>query len=679
MLRKLVIHPCSGQYVWCEDARANSLPLKVANTNPEYEQFSVASIMKANLFLGAPIARPAFAAMTFFAVLCTVPMAHAQPPITLTQLLAQGFTNAPLNQPYSLRVTGISGVGLTGARFDDIYQDVSGNVRAHSGFLSLYDLNYNVTLASVNTSGGGQLALSGVMSLPKFLQNALDKRHVTLPQAQPALVVDGSGSIGFDGGTFTLPTPPYTFPFGPLTIENVSLTIDPVQDIFGGGADVGYGGGPTVAFCVPQGSKRIHGNFVLVNGDLNQLGVGASNLKQPLGTSGTYLDSLSATIGNLAANGGANWFIQGSASVIGLGCPAPLNSENWPWRMNARLTVNSAGFLDVEGSAFAYGIPTGQAYFRFNPPYTVSLGGSFNFVTNTPLQGIFIAEIGVQYTAGPQIAGFAHGKLTVPRNGPVAGGWVFGSAEASFNNSGFRGSVTVNVSPAIPSHCTPAYCLPGGCIKWWCPTWSHPGRTCKRCWNGPCFSQICTPGIPAVSAMVGFTFQNGSFTFGSLAVPDAMVEPWEKPFRETIVEPQTGNSITFMDNWSRLDKYSTGSRGQPIAFPAGPVGDTGSPSAPLPPPGPPPPHPRLLLSFDVPPGEESVMFRLTWENPANDLVFMTVRYSDYPALSVTEDGVSTDTHILRPSSSGPTSGDYVILDGSRREAILGVPNPQIGR
>ena len=44
--------------------------------------------------------------MTFFAVLCTVRMAHAQPTIALTQLLSQDFTNSPA-LGYSLRVTTV--------------------------------------------------------------------------------------------------------------------------------------------------------------------------------------------------------------------------------------------------------------------------------------------------------------------------------------------------------------------------------------------------------------------------------------------------------------------------------------------------------------------------------------------------------------------------------------------
>src|SRR5258706_7757700 len=161
------------------------------------------TIMKTTNSFSSHVSRITCHALKLFAVLCTVSMAHAQPGIPLSQLLAQGFTNSPA--PYSIRVTGINGVGLIGARFDDIYQDVSGMVRAHGGFLSLYNLNYDMTLASVNTTGGGQLSLNGVMSLPGFLAKALAKRNVTLPQAQPALVVDNSGNVAFQGGTFTLP------------------------------------------------------------------------------------------------------------------------------------------------------------------------------------------------------------------------------------------------------------------------------------------------------------------------------------------------------------------------------------------------------------------------------------------------------------------------------------------
>src|ERR1041384_6991753 len=154
-------------------------------------------------------------------MLWTPGLAHAQPTISITNLLQQGFTNSAL--PYSLLVTGIKGVGVIGARFDDIYLD-GGQMKAHGGFLSFYGCNDDIKSATVNTNTG-KLTFSGAMTLPKWLQKILEKKLPAVPKAEPVLIADLNG-VAFEGGTFTLPSPPYTFYIGRLTLENVSFTID---------------------------------------------------------------------------------------------------------------------------------------------------------------------------------------------------------------------------------------------------------------------------------------------------------------------------------------------------------------------------------------------------------------------------------------------------------------------
>ena len=604
--------------------------------------------MKTSAPIPTHIARPVSAALALFAVLWTISTASAQPTITLTQLLAQGFTNGPLTG-YSLKVTGIR--NISSAVFNDIRPEptAGGAVQAHGGNVQLYGLNYAVAGASVE---GGKLSFNGSISLPPPLsdyESAVADAH--------GLVVGASGNIAFDqpGGAFTIPK---KFVIGALTLDSVTLIINPAAQTFGGSALIGLGRGSVTEglFCNDRvAGPKLFGASVLVSGGkLDELGVMGSNLRRPLGiATEAFLDVLGARVGNLAANGGRDWYVQGSATV-NAGCP-PVGGP-FPVSIHATATVNSAGFIEILGAADIFAIPVGSAYLRYNPPYTVAAGASVNFVN------VFFADCGFQATSGAQFSGFGRGRLDIPRFVPVAGGFTFAAAEASFNNSGFRGSVTVNVAPEIPRVCTPSYCLPGGCIYWWSPKWSSPRRTCKRCWDGPCIPAICTPRIPAVSATIGFKFQNGGFTFGAASAPaDPMVEPWEKSFQETIVEPETGDRLSFMANWARVDKCSTGPCGRPIASGGGfsPASD-------------PPP-----VFFNVPAGEESVMFRLIWESPSNSFAFMRVRYLDYPALSISSDEVSPTAHILRPLDSWP--GAYMVLDGSRREAIIGIPNPPAGQ
>jgi hypothetical protein len=618
--------------------------------------------MKTHTLLSAPASRlTLLTTATIFAMLCGTVWLHAQPTITLTQLLAQGFTNGPA-LGYSLRVTGIRNV--SSAVFSDIRPEpTAGNeVQAHGGNLQIYGLNYAVFSASVD----GSLYFSGSISLPPPLNQYMS----SVADAQ-GMVVDSSGNIGFDspGGTFTIP---HTFEIGALTIDSVTLTINPAQQTYGGSALIGIGKGPTGSYCpsFTPGPRLFGAGVLVVGGALDQLTLQGSNLRLPLGTTGAFLDALGGTAGNLSANGGRNWYVQANAT-IDAGCQV---GGIYPVAIDAQAIVNSAGYVDVSGAATVFGIPVGSAYLRYNPPYTIAAGASVVY------QQIFFADCGFQVTTGPQFSGFGRGKLQIPSYVPVVGGWTVAQAGATFNNSGFRGSVTINITPEIPSVCTPKVCAPGFCIHWWSPSWSHPSRTCRKCWDGPCIPSICTPRIPAVSATVGFKYESGSFVFNPAVAADPMVEPWEKSFQEPVIDPQTGSTFRFMDNWKRLDKYTTGTHGRRI----GGLASTAQPLQPAdtleqagtPPPPPPPPP----LVFYVPPGKPAIMFRLTWENSSNRLAFIHVNFSDYPAIGISYDDVRTNTHILSALDNGTpwTAGSYLILDGARREAIVGVAKPSSG-
>src|SRR6185369_10115409 len=105
--------------------------------------------MKTHTLLSAPASRlTLLTTATIFAMLCGTVWLHAQQTITLTQLLAQGFTNGPA-LGYNLRVTGIRNV--SSAVFSDIRPEpTAGNeVQAHGGNLQIYGLNYAVFSASV--------------------------------------------------------------------------------------------------------------------------------------------------------------------------------------------------------------------------------------------------------------------------------------------------------------------------------------------------------------------------------------------------------------------------------------------------------------------------------------------------------------------------------------------------
>ena len=214
-----------------------------------------------------------------------------------------------------------------------------------------------------------------------------------------------------------------------------------------------------------------------------------------------------------------------SMSINGfLRLPPPLVADAFGTEISeaAGFVINEAGVIGFAGGKFA--IPR----------------GFINYVD------IFLADCGFEVTSGPRFSGFGRGKLQIPSFVPIAGGFTFASAEAGFSNDGFHGSVTINVTPEVPSVCTPAFCLPGGCVGYPCG-WDW----CAKCWSGPCFPQVCTPRIPAISASVGFRFSRGKFSFAAQSEPDLTVESWELFYQHRIIDPETGNEFSFMSNWSR--------------------------------------------------------------------------------------------------------------------------------
>ncbi len=573
--------------------------------------------------------------------------------VSLAQLLAQGFQSGPLTG-YSIRVMGIQDV--SSAVLTDIRPEpTEGNaIQAHGGSFRLYGLGATISSAAVRD---GKLLLKGFFSLPPPLN-----RYQALVVNSLGWNIDASGQIRFGSGTGpggTLAVPG-KFNLGVLSIGNLALTIDPGQKTYGGTCLIGFGTGPSGGYCpdFTPGPSLFGAGVLVVDGALDELSLQAADLRKPLGTTGAYLDGLAGKVGNLSPNGGNDWFIQAEA-LINAGCPV---FARYPWSMRARTTINSAGYFDVVGNSEVFGVPTTKAFLRYNPPYTIAAGASVNF------QDIYLADCAIQVTAGPSFSGSANGRLQVPNYVPVIGGYTFADVRTSFNNSGFRGSVTVNVSPEIPSVCTPRYCPPRVCSPpYWCPTWSNPGRTCRDCWNPPCIPATCTPRVPAVSATVAFKFENGSFGFGGGEPVDALTEPWERPFHDSAIDPQTGGRVCFMCNWSRLDKVSTGAAGRPVSTTLPSAGEAdGFRPAEDPP----------TAVFELPAGEDSVMFRLTWENPENHVVFLNVTPVEGQPLSISTDEVQPATAQLRPLAEPP--GAYAIVNGQRREAVIGLPHPAAG-
>ena len=209
--------------------------------------------------------------------------------------------------------------------------------------------------------------------------------------------------------------------------------------------------------AMDPGPKTWGGNVLFIQGKLDTIGLDVGGLAKPLGTTGAFLDSVNGSLGNLTS-GDNNWFIKAGFSCYA-GCPIPINGQDiYPIEASANGTFTGAGYIEINGDASVFSIPVGGAYFRYNPPYTVAAGAYISFLD------ILLADSKIEISPN-NFSGEANGKLQIPRYVPIVGGYTFASASAGFNNNGFRGSVTINVIPEIPSVCTPPVCVGRICVR----------------------------------------------------------------------------------------------------------------------------------------------------------------------------------------------------------------------
>jgi hypothetical protein len=550
--------------------------------------------------------------------------------IHIGPLVDQGLDFAPEG---GYNVLGVN--GWVDFRLDDIRpvtNGMTGTVRwqANDGLAGIYGPGYTIESAYMQS---GRLLLNGQLSfLPVFVVDEFGNRFST----DCSIYVDRDGNPSLAGGTICFPkkiTIPRQNP--KLTLEDVCLTINPATRTYGGSAKLGLGLGNAGNFCpgATVGPPLFGVNVLVREGRFDTLGLSVENLRKPLGNTGAFLDGLAGTVGNLSQ--GSDWFVQASME-INAGCPISIGSLNaYPLSVRADGRISGVGRIELNGGAYVFKIQVAGAWLRYSPPYNIGAGTWVNF------QDILRADARFNVSSGPLFSGEVNGSLGIPRYVPIVGGWNFAQAYAAVNNDGFRGSFSINVTPEIPSVCSPRICPPRLC----------PGRPCwccwcDWCWTPPCIPPICTPRIPAVSARVGFSFVRGSFSFSTKA--DSEVEAWELSYRQPVKDEATGNQIAFMNNWSRVDKASTGKHGRNFAKPDG----------------------DPVTGFTVPEGEEVQIFRLTYENTNATSVMMTL---DTPTVT----GLEVNAGPL-PHGFTNLPGSFAGVDLERREAFFLVSKPASG-
>ncbi|RJP25013.1 MAG: fibronectin type III domain-containing protein [Candidatus Omnitrophota bacterium] len=334
------------------------------------------------------------------------------------------------------------------------------------------------------------------------------------------------------GGRINLPD----FEVGNVGVKNGYVEYFPEDDKLGGGADITVPG----LGADPENPASIAGSIEVHNGKLTMFSVSADGLKIPLGDTDAFLNSIGVEGDHL--DNVDQMTLTGTMGIVG----GPEVGDVYTFEVDTTGTITPAhGWIDITGTSKLYGITTGEATFSYRPPYNISIGAEANF------EDIFIASFSAGIDSSG-VSGSAEGKLQIPGDVPIVGGYTMADAKASLHNTDFSGSVSITLTPEVPEICTPQVCTS---VPYWypCPSWSHPLRTCSGS-HDVCTPEICTPSIPAVKASVGFTYSNGKFSFST---KQERGNSWEIPYNQSLDSKDGNARIRFMTNWSRIDKVNS--------------------------------------------------------------------------------------------------------------------------
>ena len=469
--------------------------------------------------------------------------------------------------------------GLNGAASFTLLRLEGAPPKATGGELDFLGFKFPITTAEVDPIKQ-IVTVTAQIGLPYPLFT--DNNNQPIRQ-RVVLQIDRSGNVSIVGGQIFIPQ----LKAGRgLELANLNLQFDVRTGLVSGGVDVKVGkqvadpcnilGGQTNPFV---------GGFIeFRHGQLNSLSVTGSNLRKPIGAA--YLDLIQASVFDLAAPNG-NWSVQGRMVING-GCPFNVAgvSNVYPITVDANGTYYADRRFSLNGQGKLFNIPVVNAGLTVGSSETVvKTGVSFGNVFNTQ----------TSLTIRPgQLFGTSFGDLKIPSNtqGGI-GGMSFPEVSASLDNNGIRGSFSVLLTASVPRKCIGGgtkkvgyngnqICIPFvGC---------HTPRLC--CINVK-IPEVCSPAIPEIRPSFGFEYNWNSGQFGFSKKNALNRDPWDRGLRPQIHDPETNGTLTFLTNWDRLDRVSTGRFGRKFAANGG-----GSP----------------VCTINVPEGHPGVFFRLSYSN-----------------------------------------------------------------
>ncbi|MBI1388980.1 MAG: hypothetical protein GC154_11085 [bacterium] len=460
------------------------------------------------------------------------------------------------------------------------------------GAFKLFGLNFNVS--RVGIENGKLKATIAPPELVPFLEWTGGN--------QGDLLIDAN-NIELVGGRIEIANPK----LGPFLTDTMYVEIRPQEHVYGGGAAIAIPGtGKTKKDAL--NAKKIGAEFRVKDGAPTYLHAYGKNLQIPLGTTGAFLDTIDASGSNL--NDVNQMRLNGLIRfVAGKSFPS-FNGNVFPLEVNTAGEVTPAnGYFDINGTVKVLGFETASSRVAYRPPYNISVA------TTLSMFQIFFPTVSLSFE-DESFTGSLEGKLVIPPAIPIVGGFTLAQAKATMTGDGsFRGDGSITIAEGSPEIYVPKKCIPDcgtflghefcGCIDL--------GALGKKCLSDICTPAFTIPAIPPTKANFSFNWDGSSFTFPTKRASDPSPY-WETAFNKPLDLPD-GSQLTFMTNWTRVDKASTSSTGGAVR-----VLQANDPST----------------TLHVPDGASDAIFHITFENQEAAGVDAALTLPDGSVLSVNE-------------------------------------------
>lgn len=593
-----------------------------------------------------------------------------------SQVDIASLLNGSLERLFStVQITGIKDAGLT---LRDLNQST---MVSTSGELSWLGIPFRVTRATVNQAARKlslrvEFTLFGIKNeFGQPISNAVE------------LDVNSAGDVSFAGGRFETPFAddgklPKIGKF--MSLGNMYFEYFPAQKLIGGGMEIGFWNKlrrspncPDFDGTVP----RIGAAFTLRGDKLDALTINLNDINQPIGAA-AFLNKIQGGVNNLIDPDKTLW----SFGVgFNFGCPIELPLKTiQPGSFTGGVNVKPSGYAELTGQGKLFDVALPTAFGRYSwarDQFSLGMRGRFLIyrdgeakltVNNSGMSGSWKGTL--LTPADIRLSGFS-----AAANGGF-GGVSIPDVKATITERGLRGSFQLlkNTSVKTCREQSERLCK-SRVVRYFASVIDRLlGRLSGRRVNSyrTVTDTICNTVVKSLTTKIAFEIRaDGGTSFGRVT-SGLQTAAWETSYRKSSYDPGSGMRTTFMTNWERKGRATTGLLGS--SFGLGPAG-----------------IPQTI--FNVTSNDTAVIFRLTYQNQNVSQIDFVVKRPDGVLLHVNDgllpagfaDGSGFGEIFLSDREAtiyleDPMPGDYEVMIGNAAELqnyavelLSVIPEPEI--